>query len=648
MIKTKYTTTVGQFGLQGFCCSCESWPNATQQCAGSSHLGTKSNHQQDRVDEARNRFESSANLFDNPQAQRQFESLPSPRRNEGQHVDENVDGYGVIRSPNTSIVNDPLSERVSVRKHMEKPLGNNSSPHFIQTLDGLSWMTNETHTLSPVLKSVFFDPMQSRGKIEAYIDAVYDETMKERASMKQMNKKNLSGDHIGNFSDAKTNKSRELSRLFDHTIDNSQSTFYKSITDHPRNTIVKVTKLEESVGDFMRLDNEGENRKFLEPVKVKCEEPVNFSESGNHRVKQKDQSNSSTNRLENTSDYTPTSLVKYFSAVESRIPGQSQFSRQTEKSVPFNGDNTPSDNESLFVTLRNPMNKNINYDIAGPNNTDVFALLSRIVIDEVNSSTDNAKRPPYLRVGNISYKIANNRSVENRNPNEKTTTNLSTRISGVFISTGLHNLSSFNKTIAVPPRSSKFIRVGDEVPMRIVESKIPKPLLANEIPEFSEDVGDLYENPKLHRADDKSFKQMLEGTNLKNSYKFWKHWRNLRKSKEGGVRSRAEGNNNNNNNRDNIRENVKQLNEKFLSNHEWRRKRASPDLKYSRFGKGIRSKRRRYHSKARLRNKEIDSKLANASNENLNTKNDYLRSKTPIYLLHIYNLTHIHTTVHKL
>ncbi|RLU20921.1 hypothetical protein DMN91_007535 [Ooceraea biroi] len=433
---------------QGFCCSCE---DVVAQRAGSfDSIVTKSNHyqQNDSADGARNRSESSTNLFDNSKAQRQIVANKEYSR----AGLENGGARGRVTSHNISVVTGSLDERASpFRKHQEKEqLRNNSIRQPNRLSQGLQRVENRSNMQTPssMLKSVIFDPMPSKGKIEAFIDTVYEQAMKER-SMKQSVKQqdnerneNLldNCDRAGNFSDPKIKSEESNSRINDrYSIDGSVSDYsqhanvklinakgdynisksesrmsspqyvgrwsddryliHGSVTDNPQNATTKLIKLK-SEENFRKVSGKQDNRKFLEPEK--CDRSENFLERGNDEKKPKDRSYGAI-RLGGTFDYTSTSLATY----SSRIPEGNLFSRRTQKNALPNGGNVLLDNSSLATTVeffasfgipfRSSVNENINYAATPAIELngfakDMFALLSNIVISETHSSMESKDR----------------------------------------------------------------------------------------------------------------------------------------------------------------------------------------------------------------------------------------------------------------
>lgn len=593
--------------FQGFCCSCED----AQRAESFRSVAAKSNYYQrdDGANRARNRSVSSANLFDNSEAQRQAETNEEHNRQV-----ENSDARERITSRNTSAINGPLGERASsLRKQQEEEqLKNNSVQQRTRPLERFPWAknANRAETPSSVLKNVFSDSSPSKGKIEAYIDAVYEQAMKERA-MKQAikhesdkrNKDLLDENDLsaGNFGDSKERFRESDRRNLDRRISDGRSSIYGPVTVHnlrntttkfaniesnydckklksrefglqsfdrrsdgrslvhgsvaddPRNPTTKLTKLEGKQG-FTKMGGKEDNREFLEPEK--CDRSVNFSESGNHGEMARDRFRSAA-QLENTFDYTPTSLAIH----SSRIPEESQFSKRTEKNASSNGDNALLDNGSFpttiefFISFRNNTDEDkINYDIAPSTmrsnsfEENVFALLSKIVISETHSSTKGEEGQYGFRASeNISGNVnaLRNVSIVRKNLNaaaiqegntcseERKTenANVSTRISAAPAFTRLRNLPSSVgisrlEELSTPPIVAT--RSGDKSLTKILESKTRGSLPANEIQGSSD--GDLYEGRESRRMYNLP-ERTPKDVNLKNSYKFWKPRRKLRKSK---------------------------------------------------------------------------------------------------------------------
>ncbi|EGI67189.1 hypothetical protein G5I_04345 [Acromyrmex echinatior] len=427
---------------QGFCCSCED----AQRAESFRSVAAKSNYYQrdDGANRARNRSVLSANLFDNLEAQRQ---VGTRSRNEKHNRQiENNDALGRVTSRNTSAVNGPLGEQASpLRKQQEKEqLKNNSVRQSTRPLEGFprAENANRAEILPFVLTNAFSDPSPSKGKIEAYIDAVYEQAMKERA-MKQAIKHESDKDLLdkndlsaGSDLDDLKDRFRKLDqRTLDRQTSDGQSSLYGSVADNFPNTITKftnivddesnklkspkfldhqsdsraliqgsavddpskVTRLEDEQA-FVKMGSKEDNREFLKLEK--CDGSV--SESGIHEGMAKDRFDGAAHP-ENTFDYTSTSLAIH----SSRIPEESQFSRRTEKNAFSNGDNALFDNGSIPTTIeffipgisfRNDIDENINYGTAlstiesNSFEENIFALLSKIVISETRSSTEGEER----------------------------------------------------------------------------------------------------------------------------------------------------------------------------------------------------------------------------------------------------------------
>ncbi|KYQ55820.1 hypothetical protein ALC60_05319 [Trachymyrmex zeteki] len=585
--------------FQGFCCSCED----AQRAESFRSVAAKSNYYQrdDGTNGARNRSVSSANLFDNSEAQRQVETRS---RNEEHNRQLENDALGRVTSRNTSAVNGPLGEQASpFRKQQEKEqFKNNSVRQRTRPLEGFprTENANRAETLPSVLTNVFSDPSPSKGKIEAYIDAMYEQAMKKKA-MKQaikhksdkdlLDKNDLSARRLDDLKD----RFRELDqRTFDRQTSDDQSSLYESVTDNFQNTITKFTntidygsnklkspqfldhqsdnrsliqglaanspraKLTRLKGEqgFVKMGSKEDNREFLKLEK--CDRSVNFSESGIHEEMARDRFRGAAHP-ENTFDYTSSLAIH-----SSRIPEESQFSRRKEKNAFSNGDNALLNNGSIPTTIeffirpgisfRNDTDENINYGIASSTiesnsfEENIFALLSKIVISETRSSTEGEERQCGFRTSeNISGNInaLRNASIVRKNlsaaairrgnaSNKEMTenANVSTRISTAPTFTKLRNLSSFNGISRLEELSVSTVaaRSADKSLTKILESEIRGSLPTNEIQEFPYDFEDLYKDRESHRMYN-SPERAPKDVNLKNSYKFWKTRRKLRKSK---------------------------------------------------------------------------------------------------------------------
>ncbi|XP_011689968.1 PREDICTED: uncharacterized protein LOC105451295 [Wasmannia auropunctata] len=630
--------------FQGFCCSCED----AHRAESFRSVAAKSNYYQrdDAANRARNRSVSSANLFDNSEARRQVET-----NGNGEHDRRRVgygDARGRVTSRNTSAVNGPLGERASPLREQQKEeqLKNNSARRRTRPLEGLprAGSANREEVLPSVLKNVFSDPSPSKGKIEAYIDAVYEQAMKERA-MKQAIKqesdrrnKDLLGESdlsAGSTSNSRSRFQESGRRFFDRRISDGRSSIYGpefsqqfldhrndgrslirgSVADDPRNPTTRPTRLVGEQGSA-KTDGEEDNREFLE----KCDRSVNFSESGNRQETVGDRFRGAAHP-ENTFDYTPTMSPAIH---PSRIPEESQFSRRTEKNAFVNGDNASPDNGSFFPTtieffIRSGLvpcgdnsDENINYGVASPTiksngfEEGVFALLSKIVISETRSSTVgeagqrgfrassenisgnvNALRNAWVVRKNLSaaaIRRGNTSGEERKTENA----NVSTGISAVPAFTRLRNLSSSSSSSSVgisrlEELSAPVVaaRSADKSLTKIPESKTRGSLSANETRRFPDDlVGDLHEG-RESRGMYSSPERAPQDVNLKNSYKFWKTRRKFRKSK-GADKFRGDKG---------VGRGWKQPGK---SSRGLTRKRASPDLKRDNFRDKFPKRERRF------------------------------------------------------
>nr|XP_012233568.1 PREDICTED: uncharacterized protein LOC105678645 [Linepithema humile] len=593
VIKVRQESLLHLYGLRfqgGFCCSCED----AQHVQSFYSTAAKSNyHQWDgNANRARNRSESSTNLFDNPKAQRQLEASENE---EHDRDDEPENARERVTSHNISAVNGLLGERAPPLRNRQEDKWDNST--------GLSEdISRNVNRASPISKNIFFDPMPSKEKIEAYINSVYEQSMKEKAMKQEDN--NRSNDLLdGNLSNWKSRlqesspqiierrisdgqfpirgsvmdnprnstaklmntksnydfselKFRETSPRFFDCRSDGQSSLSGSVANVPRNSTTELTKLENEQG-FRKTDSKEDNRKFLQLEK--CDRLVNVSESGNRGERARDRSRGAI-RLENTFDYTPTSLAIH----SSRIPEESQFSRRTEKNV-FSA---LPDNES-FVTpagsfasseipLRSDTNyKNINYSVTSSMKSndfekDVIALLSKILISDTHSSTASERRQYGFRVlENIANNVSasRNASLERKNlsalaiRNDNASSargkagnaNVSMRISVVPAFTRLQNLSSsvgISRLEELSALTAATARPADKSSTRIQDSKTRGLLLANGIRgSSSDDYENLYdgrETRKIYNSPERASKHV----NLKNGYKFRKRGRKLRKSKD--------------------------------------------------------------------------------------------------------------------
>ncbi|XP_011881919.1 PREDICTED: uncharacterized protein LOC105569800 [Vollenhovia emeryi] len=594
--------------FQGFCCSCED----AQRAESFRSVAAKSNYYQrdDGTNRARNRSVSSANLFDNSEAQRQVEV--NGKEGHNRQV-ENGDARGRVTSRNTSAVNGPLGEQASpFRKQQQEKeqLKNNSVRQRIRLLEGFprTGRANHTTSLQSVLENVFSDP-SPKGKIEAYIDAVYEQAMKQRAmeqavkhesdkrSKDLLDENDLSTGNVGDSDDRFRKSDR---RILDRRIsdgrpsingpitDNLQDTTTKftniddydsralksrkaspqsadrrsddrfftrgSVADDPRNPTTKLTKLESEQG-FTKIGGKEDNREFLEFEKR--DRSANFSESGNREEMARGRSRGV--QPENTFDYTPTTL-----AIHPRIPEVSHLSSRTEKNTFLN--DTLHDNGAFSTTIEfltrpgipfgNNTDEDINCAIASSTarsnsfEENAFALLSRIMA----STGDEERQYGFRALKNITDNVNALRNAsavrknlsaaaiqrDNTNGEEGKTenANVSTRISAVPAFTRLRNLSSPVGIPRLEELSAPAARSEDKSLTKILESKTRGSLPAGEIQGFPGDLGDLYkgrESRGMHNSAGRAPKDV----NLKNSYKFWKPRRKLRKSK-GAAKFRGD------------------------------------------------------------------------------------------------------------
>lgn len=498
------------------------------------------------------------NLFDNAKAQRQVKTSGNEKERNLRAELENGGTRGRGTSHDIFAVNGPLGETtLSLSKYRdEKQFRNNSARQSIPPSEGFHRMenANRAETLSPVLESVFSDPLPSKEKIEAYINAVYERAMKERA-MKERDDgdKNVSVD-FANFNDPK-NRFREWSRW----INDSRSLIHGSVVSDSRNPIVRLTKLNGEQG-FKKTNSRKDNRKFLDLEEY--DRSANFSESGNPEERTRNRSRIDAARLENTFDYTP----MFLAIQSSRIPEESQFSSQTQRNA-FS--NASPDNASLATTLqffissaiplRNDTDENINRDIMPSTiksngfEDDMFTLLSKILISGTHGTVESGERQYGFRIPeNISDNVNSLRNalaerrnlsaVAFRNGNarsekmEMENANVSTRISTVPAFTRLRNLSSSSTSITgilwLEESSAPTARPGDKSSTVILESRTHSSLPANEVQGFSNDFSNLYEDRQSRRI---YSQRTPKDMNLKNSYKFWKpSRRKLRKWKGTG------------------------------------------------------------------------------------------------------------------
>jgi len=505
---------------------------------------------------------------------------------------------------------------------------------------------------------VFYDAMPSNGKIQAFIDTVYDQTMKER-SMKQQNNKHdenslYKRDRAGKLRDATKsrqesdsrvssdrypiygsaedyfrNANARLSARSDYNVSKSESTSSPQFFDRRSNDRYLIHELAaddlQNVGlmknerDFSKANEDKEdNHKLLEPGKS-CDRLENFSERGNREGKDR---SCGTIRLRNAFDHTSTTLLAI------RIPEGSEFSRRTlEDALAMHGDNRAlSDNRSLattvkfFASSRMPFRSSINYinyavtpamELNGFAK-DMIALLSNMVIPKTHLSTRKDDRVP----GNISSSINVSRSgpIEWRNLNAATirsddilaeekrkteNANVSARMSKVPAFARLRNLSSLAGIPRLEELPAATARSTDKSLIEeIFKSRTRDSLLSNEIQRFP-GFGDLHENREWCRICNSS--QAPRDMSLKDGYRFRKAYHKPRKLKDPAKFYKDKS----------IGGNLKRSSfGKSLS--ELISKRASPDFKRERFYEGRALKRekrfqRRLQRHLRAEKKALDS-----------------------------------------
>lgn len=218
---------------------------ATRRRAGSSRTVAKSeDHRQDyqSANRPRNRSESTADLFDNSKAPRQHRG-----KGEGA-IEEAANGNARrVTSHDTSAVNAPLGEPGSPRRHgkHEEQRGNDTLERFARPpkdpQNFTCWLGNASRVeaSSPILKSAFLDSIQTREKtVEAYIDAVYKQAVREKATSEKREEDKRNGnllderDRTGDSPDRSADSSR---RTVDRRIDDGRSLIRgESIMSEPR------------------------------------------------------------------------------------------------------------------------------------------------------------------------------------------------------------------------------------------------------------------------------------------------------------------------------------------------------------------------------------------------------------------------------
>jgi len=656
----RYNAQQGDLSLsQGFCCSCE---GVAAPDAGSSPSSfTKLRHyQQDGANRARNRSESSANLFDDSEAQRQITANENEERSRGGA--KSGDARERVTSRNISVVNGPLgAEELPFRKQ-EKRLRNYSLRHSSRPSEEiLIEDRNSMRTSSPMLKNiVFYDAMPSNGKIEAFIDTVYEHT-KERNMKQQDNKRNE--DSLYDRNRAGKPRDATKSQESDSRINSDRYPIYGSAEDYFRNANTRLSaggdynisksesrtsspqffgrrssdrylihelaandlqnanmELIKNERDFARAkENNEDNRKLLEPGKS-CDRLENFSERGNREGKPKDRSCSAI-RLGNAFDYTPTALLPV------RIPEGSQFSRRTqENALAMHGDNALPDNKSLattvefFASSRMPFRSSINYinyavtpamELNGFAK-DMIALLSNMVIPKTHLSTRKGDQLSDYRVSS-NVNASRNAPIEWRNLNaaaipsdnmageKRKTENVNvSRISNVPAFARLRNLSSLAGISRLEELPAATAPSTDKSSIgEILKPRTRDSSLSHEIQRFP-GFGDLHENREWCRICNSS-SQAPRDMSLKDGYRFRKAYQKLRKLKDPAKFFKDKS----------IGGNLKRASfGKSLS--ELISKRVSPDFKRERFYEGRALKRekrfqRRLQRRLRAEKKALDS-----------------------------------------
>lgn len=242
---------------------------ATQRRTGSSRKVAKSNDRRrdyQNANRPRNRSQSTADLFDNSKAPRQLEG-----EDEGRASEVANEGERQVTSHDTSVVNGPLGERASPRRHGKQkeqraddsPGWSERPPEDSQEFAWWSENASRAETSSPIPGSVFLDSTQTCGKIEAYIDAVYERAMRERA--KTVSEKHEEDGRSEDSSQRDLGASRDGSaessrRNIDRGISNVRSSSNgESNTNEPREPIAKSGSEQKGVYSI-----DEENRRYLE------------------------------------------------------------------------------------------------------------------------------------------------------------------------------------------------------------------------------------------------------------------------------------------------------------------------------------------------------------------------------------------------
>lgn len=245
---------------------------ATWRRAGTSRSVAKSEDRRrdyQSANRARNRSESTADLFDNSKAPRQ------PADEDEGPIEVVVNGGARrVTSHDTSAVNSPLGERASPRKHekQKEQRGNDTLERSARPSEDhpqdFAWRlgnASRVETPSPILKSVFLEPMQTRGKIEAYIDAVYEQAVRERAKAASEKREedersedsSDERDHAGDLGDSRGGSAESGRRIVDRTINNGRSLVRgESITSE------SITRSESERKGVHGIDEE--DRRYLE------------------------------------------------------------------------------------------------------------------------------------------------------------------------------------------------------------------------------------------------------------------------------------------------------------------------------------------------------------------------------------------------
>lgn len=647
--------------FQGFCCSCGNVTTERIETCRSEAV-TKPCRQENESpapNESRNRSEPSTNLSDNSKAEeRQGFTRQDERNRTGP---ENGDARGPVTTISPiSVVNGPVGEQASpFPKHQEeqRTFGDGSTRGSTRPPEesrGEEKTGNDTRIASSSLDNVLFDMAPSKGKIQEFINTVYEHAMKERAKQERAKQANetLSGsrDHVGNLSEpridsrgdwringdrrpaddgsvqANYSQNANSSAKDDRNVGKPETSSPQSLDarsnegysthgstmSNPKD--FAIAKPMKNQWDLTKANGNVVNRTLVEPGK--CERSEHFPK----REKESAVRSCDAVRSENTFDHTPAILAMQLS----RIPEESEFSRRAQKKAPSaSGADASSDNGSLATSIgsfvsssrmsprSSSVAENVNYAGVTPvielNDfmSDMITILSNIEASETRSSTGSKDRREFPVARNVSSDVNASAAVNDASGGQGKMENakISTRIESTAPARILRNPSSSPVgTWKREELSTAVARLADKSSSEMIESRTRGSSLANDIQRFSDErSGGLHERQESRDVRDDS---PTKDANVKNGYKFWKPRQKLRKPnvtkfyKDKSAGGKRFG--------------------KSLSDHESMSQCASPDFKRDTFPNGLsglRRKRRfqrhlRRHVRAVKKNESNNSKVS--------------------------------------